>query len=136
MISLSSSMRFAARPAPSCASPADRIARPGHDDRNRRGCLLGGKCRWRPEAHDHVHLEPRKFDREIRPPLEASLRPTGVEGEILTLHVAQFAKPLPQWLPRHVAEEIDFGYRLRLDGERRGKEHRTRASEEGATVHY
>ena len=43
-----------------------------------------------------LHLEPRKFDREIRPPLEASRRPMGVEGEVLTFHVAQFAKPLPR----------------------------------------
>ena len=61
------------------------------------------------------------------------------------LHVAQFAQPCARMrrdgrgqraIRRQEADPVDLPRLLRLGGERRGEEHRTRASEERAAVYH
>src|ERR1700687_2755685 len=124
----------------------DGIADSHHDERDRRCRLvdsLGGGC---PGRDDHVHLSGKQLRDEDGKPLVLALRPAILDDDISPLDVAQFAQALPEWADEvslqgggGVSEETDpvnFGRRVRLGGERRGEEHRTRASKERAAVYH
>src|SRR4030095_12959143 len=68
-----------------------------HDDGDRGGRMLrrfGGRRR---RGHDDVDLETDEFGRKFRGPVEVPLGPSGLNGDVLSLNVAQRAKRLPEW---------------------------------------
>src|SRR4029453_9462434 len=96
--------------------------------------------------YDDVHLEPDQLGREVGQPVEPTLRKSIVDDNILALNPPELAQPLPERVevgrrigrgsrpkktyPRHPSR------RLRLGGERRSEEHRSRASEKCAAVDH
>ena len=80
---------------------------------------------------DEVNLEPDQLCREVGQPVVLPLGPAVLDGEVLTLHVAEVAKALPESLNEvgvtgrggaaQDSEPVDFGLRLRLSAERRGE---------------
>jgi hypothetical protein len=50
----------------------------------------------RNRSNDEVDLEPNELLREIGEPLELSLRPSGLDGDVLPHHPAQLAKPVAE----------------------------------------
>ena len=103
---------------------------------------LAARAAGVPEGHDDINLERHQFGRQSG---EAVVLPLGIsifDYEVATLDVTEVAQPLAEGLlevrgtiGRQVAYSRDLGRLLRLGGERRGQEHRTRASEERATVY-
>jgi len=73
-----------------------------HHDRNRRGSLLRSLGRGRSRCHDEVHLETDKLRHKGTKPLFVSIRPSVLNDDVLPLHIAVFAKALPESL------DIDF----------------------------
>ena len=73
---------------------AERVRVTYEYDRDRRGRSLsrlgvdGARC------HDDIDLEPDKFLRKFAHPLWFALRPSVLDGDIPSLHIAQVAKPL------------------------------------------
>jgi hypothetical protein len=94
-------------------------------------CSTGRRCRHR---HDEVDLETRQFGCQAPEPLDLALRPSVLDDNILTLHIAEFAQSCPEGVAPHaylgrfkrtghqVAEPCDFR-RLRLS--REGHENET-----------
>ena len=74
------------------------IAHDRHDDRDRRGGVLGcRRCRRRPR-YDDVHLETNQLGREFGQPVESTIGKSIVDDDILALNPPEFAQPLPERL--------------------------------------
>jgi hypothetical protein len=102
----------------------------------------GGVCTW---GRDDINLERNQFGRESGEPLGLPLGISVFDHEVAALCVTEVPQPLEEGLSqvgitgpveRQLAYSSDLGRLLRLGGERRGKEHRTRASKERATVYH
>jgi hypothetical protein len=76
-----------------------RIANAHHDDRDRRGRVLGGQRRWRIRHQQDVHREPDQLGREGREPLVLPCRPAVLQDEVLAFDIAERAHPLQERLP-------------------------------------
>ena len=80
---------------------AERVRVTYEYDRNRRGRSLsrlgvdGARC------HDDIDLEPDKFLRKFAHPLRFALRPSVLDGDGPSLHIAQVAKSLAETLQGH-----------------------------------
>src|SRR5262249_16132943 len=96
------------------------------------GGLLGGQGRWGAVGPDHCHLHADEVCRELGKPLSVSIRPPGLDQNVLALHIACLPQPLAEALGLGLAysggedgEEADagdWGRRLRLDYELRREE--------------
>src|SRR5262249_53876154 len=108
------------------------------------GCFLGGHGRGCTSHHDEINLERDQFGRKSGKPLVLPLDISGFDHEVAALDVPEVTQSLAERLAqvriqrgsRQQAYSSNLGCLLRLGGVRRGEEHRTRASEEGATLHY
>jgi hypothetical protein len=69
-----------------------RIAHAHHDDGSRPGRTLGGQGGLRHDRDDDVDLEPDQLHREVGEPLEPPLRPSGLEGDVLSLHPGELTE--------------------------------------------
>src|SRR5262245_44609026 len=121
----------------------NRIGTTGnHDDGDRLGGVLGCRHSLCPLGHDDVHFEPDQLDREVGQPVEPARSGSIVDDDILTLNPPELAQRLPERVevgPRKYPKKpypTHLPSLLPLGGERRGEEHRTRTSEERATIHY
>ncbi len=139
-----------ARDVPAGSSEADheaqlhRIRSVHHDDRDRRRRPLGGKGGPRHDRDNHVNPEAHKVGREVIEALRLPFCIAPLDGEVHSFDVPQLAQALlqecggkrPSRGPRRQNPDPPHLPRLlRFGNERRGKEHRARASDERATVH-
>src|SRR5919106_4705163 len=69
-----------------------------HDDGDRTGRLLGRTGPRRAHGHNDIHWEADEFGHQIRKAFKSSLRPPVLNGDVLSLTVAEFAEPLPEGL--------------------------------------
>ncbi len=74
----------------------DRINSPRHDDGDRAGRSLCSLARRRTIRHDDVHLETDQLGREAGKPVVVPLRPSGLNRDVLTFHIAQLAQAFPE----------------------------------------
>src|SRR5262249_1331360 len=79
-------------------SGRDGINNDGRDDRDRRCRLSRGVDRWITGGDDDVHSQADKLGRETGQPVQLSLRPSGLDGELLALHATQLAQTLSEGL--------------------------------------
>ena len=82
-----------------------------HDDRDRPGDLLGGLGRRPTHDHDHARLQADQVGREGGIPRVLALGPPGLQGDVLTLHVAQFAQALAEGLETAQSHRVRRGAR-------------------------
>ena len=106
-----------------------------------------GSSRFAAARHEKVDWKGNELGRHFVELILVSLRQARLKANALALDVPQLLERLPEGLPPVEAarlrstkvEEPKDRYlprgSLRPDGERRGEEHRTRASEERATVY-
>jgi hypothetical protein len=96
-------------------------------------------------GHDDINLERNQFGRKSGEPLGLPLGISVFDHEVAALDVTEVTQSLTEGLwqvggsgqvGRQVAYSSDLGRLLCFGGERRGEEHRTRASEERATVDH
>jgi hypothetical protein len=69
-----------------------------HDDRDRPGGLLGGLGRCPTHRDDDVHLQTDQVGREGGVAIILALGPSGLDGDVLTVHIAQLAQALAEGL--------------------------------------
>ena len=109
------------------------------------GLLLGGHGGGRACGRDDINLERNQFGRKSGEPLGLPLGISVFDHEVTALDVSEITQSLTEGLDvkgasgqagPQVAYSNDLGRLLRLRGKRRGEEHRTRASEERATVDH
>jgi hypothetical protein len=79
-------------------SQRHRIGDRRHDDGDRLGRLLCRLDRVRTSGHKDFHLEPDQISREGGEPLVLPLRPSELDGNCLTFHIAQLTQALPEGL--------------------------------------
>jgi len=120
-----------------------------HDDRDRRRRLLRRLRRCSTDGDDGVDLQTDEVGREGRVPIILALRPSGLDGDALTFHVAQLAQTLAEGVEAAQSGRVGRGTRreipdaeLFLPGLGRGhvdrhgqEENRQRRREVGASPH-
>src|SRR5882724_11037366 len=80
-----------------CLDRIEPLAR--HNDGNRLGRVLGRPERQDPSCyHDDINPETRQLGRELRSPIDLSLRISVFEGDILSFDVAKLAQSQPNSL--------------------------------------
>jgi hypothetical protein len=115
---------------------AERVRVTHEYDWNRRGRSLnrlgvdGARC------HDDIDLEPDKFLRQFAHSLRLALRPSVLDDDGLSLHIAQLAKSLAKsfkgiqksvWTVPQKADPVDLAWLLRV---RRKRPRDSRAAKE------
>ena len=75
---------------------AERVRVTHEYDRNRRGRSLSRRGVDGARCHDDIDLEPDKFLRKFAHPLRFALRPSVLDGDSPSLHIAQLAKSLAE----------------------------------------
>jgi hypothetical protein len=93
--------------------------------------------------HDDINLQRQQFARKSGEPLGLPLGISVFNHDVAALDVTEVTQSLTEGLcpvgsnvDCQVAYPSDLSRLLPLSGERRGKEHRPRASEERATVYH
>src|SRR5262249_23115782 len=124
----------------------DRIVAGRHHDGDRPSLSFDRRNRQIGAGHDHVYLEAHQLPRQPGKPIEPALAVAGLQDESLPFNVAKFPHPLTERFEKsggrrgtvgsRLPDPCDLARLLRVGGERRGEEHRTRASKERAPVHY
>jgi hypothetical protein len=69
-----------------------------HDDRDRPSRLLGGLGTWPTPHDDDVHLRTDQVGRKGGEPIIFALGPSGLDGDVLTVHISQLAQALAEGL--------------------------------------
>ncbi len=77
-------------------SRANRISVDRKYDRDRPGRLFGGQDCQRGPGDNDVNLEGDEFGGQRGKAVGTSLRGSELEGDVLALHKAEFAQPLPE----------------------------------------
>ena len=75
---------------------AERVRVTHEYDRNRRGRSLSRGSVDGTRGHDDIDLEPDKFLRKFAHSLRLALRPSVLDGDSPSLHIAQLAKSLAE----------------------------------------
>src|SRR5262249_44257162 len=75
---------------------ANRITNGNHDDGDRLGGVPGCRHSLRPLRYDEVHLEPDQLGRQVRQPVDPTLRISIVDDNTLALTPPELAQPLPE----------------------------------------
>src|SRR4029079_9867562 len=75
---------------------AERVRVTHEYDRDRRGRSLSRSGVDGARCHDDIDLEPDKFLRKFAHPLRFALRPSVLDGDGLSLHIAEFVKSLAE----------------------------------------
>ena len=125
-----------------------RINNARHDDGDRARRFFGSPDRWHSNRNDDVHLQTDQLGRKVGEPVVRPRRPSGLNRDVLTFHIAQLAQAVPETFeetqPSHVRKgarrqktySIELPRQLRLGGARRRQEHSTRASQECPPIHH
>ncbi len=110
----------------------NQVAGDGDDDGDRAGRLLGCLRSGRAPGNDDVYLQANELGGERRQPLGPALCEPVLDRDILTVHIAQLAQPLPEGLGemraiggragREVTDPGDLRRLLRSGGEGRHRE--------------
>src|SRR5689334_10912884 len=69
----------------------DGIDNNGHNDRNRRCCVLGCPDRWRSDGNNDVHFQMDELGHEAREPVVPRLRKSVLDDKVLTLDPPELA---------------------------------------------
>jgi hypothetical protein len=106
------------------------------DDWDRFGDFLGRADRGVSSCHDDINLETDQLGRKLSEPIVLSFRISVLNGDILSLHVAEVSEPSPERLDsfrvgggRGGRKETYAGISFRLlraDGTAKRKEHRAK----------
>jgi len=83
-----------------------------HDDRDRPGRLLGGLGRCPTLRDDDVHLQTHQVGREGGVAIIFALGPSGLDGDVLTVHIAQLAQGLAEGLETTLSYRVRRGARV------------------------
>src|SRR2546428_94665 len=94
----------------SSLSSAERV-RENHE-RDRPGRLLGGLRRCRAQRNNDVDLQTDQGGREGGMPIILALGPSGLDGDVLTVHIAQLAQALAEGLETALSERVRGGARV------------------------
>jgi hypothetical protein len=137
--------------APGSGKAADdttpnRIGDKPDDDGYCGGGLLGRQCCWRARGGNEIYLEADELGGESGKPFCLPLGESDIYGDVLALDPTKIPESLPECFEvrpvtscRSLVEIADPPHLprlLRLSGERRGEEYRTRASEECAAADH
>jgi hypothetical protein len=102
-------------------SHQDRIEPYLEDDRNRRGCRLGCKCRGAAGRGNHGDLSANQLRRQHRQPIVLPLRPAVFDRDVLALDITDFLEALAERgyyvrvrLGRRAAQESNHRHRRLL----------------------
>src|SRR6266508_1489826 len=101
-----------------------------------------GLCR-----HHQLHIRLEELTDELRVALFAAVRESKLDYQVPALDIAVLAQTVSECREKErgarrgrevseVTDPMDLSRRLRLGGERRGEEHRTRACQERAPLHH
>ena len=102
-------------PGPSKAgdeSGRHRINNGHHDDGEGLGCLLGCLGSGRCHRKDGLHPQTDQFSRKVGEPIILPLRKSGLNDDILALHVAELAQPLPETLESILGRRVSTEARV------------------------
>jgi hypothetical protein len=83
-----------------------------HDDRDRPGRLLGGLGRFPTLGDDDVHLQAHQVGREGWVPIILALGPSGLDGDVPTVLIAQLAQALAEALEPALSQRFRRGARV------------------------
>jgi len=90
-------------------SAAYGIGNGRHDDRDRPGRLLNGLGRCPTPHDDDVHLRTDQVGREAGVAIMLALGPAGLDGDVLTFHIAQLAEALAEGLEKALHYRVRMG---------------------------
>jgi hypothetical protein len=119
-----------------------------YDNRDRRRGLLRRDNAGSSTSDDDVNLQANQFGGQRGKPLVLSLCEPSLEGNVSPLDITVFLQCQPKCVPQLDGSRVRRGrspqksdpphlpHRLRLDDERSGEKHRTRASEKRAPVDH
>src|SRR4029450_13384405 len=84
------------------------------DDRDRLGRLLGGLARCSTHRHDDVHLQTDQVGREDGVAIGLALGPSGLDGDVLTFHIAQVAQSVAEGFETALPSLVRMGTRREI----------------------
>src|SRR5262245_60137382 len=76
----------------------DGIEGTHEDNRDRGGGVLGSLYASRTQSKDQIHRQPDEPGGKVGKPVKVALRIAALKGDVLSLHIAEIAQPLDEWL--------------------------------------
>ena len=76
------------------------------------GCLLGCLGSGRCHRKDGLHPQTDQFSRKVGEPIILPLRKSGLNDDVLALHVAELAQPLPETLESILGRRVSTEARV------------------------
>jgi hypothetical protein len=123
----------------------NRIGNGEHDDRDRRGGVLGRHDREGRRCGDDIDLQPDQLGREVGQAVRPALRESRLDDDVLALDPPELTQPFPKRRAgtavtggragREKADPVDLPRRLRADGAR-CREDAHGARDKGPPVHH
>ena len=123
---------------------AERVRVTHEYDRDRRGGSLSRRGVDGARCHDDIDLKPDKFLRKFAHPLRFALRPSVLDGDGPSLHIAELAKSLAEsfkgihkcvWTVPQKADPVDLAWLLCMRRKRPRDRRATKKHDELAPLH-